>query len=123
MKPEQPMPPGTQPEEVAAQKAGQPHVAALVNRLRAASVGHEEWRIQSPEDGAYCLAFSRGEWGVRCLNPEREARQWLAESRRRDPCGRYAGFEVACVYVQTDDQLLMLQAASALDVLAKRLGD
>lgn len=44
---------------------------ALTDRLRvAASAGYDEWRVQNPKDGAFCIAYS---WPD-TMSPEREAR-------------------------------------------------
>lgn len=53
----------------------------IVQRLREASQGREEWRVADPETGAYCMAFSH----AGSPNPEREAREWLADHIARFP--------------------------------------
>lgn len=90
-------------------------VGLLVQRLRnAASAGYDEWRVQDPKDGSYCIAYS---WPD-TLSPEREARAWLADQQRRFPGGRYADYVVACVRVVPEKDRLLLLAADALEMLA-----
>lgn len=93
-------------------------LGALVEKLRsAASAGYDEWRVQDPNDGAHCIAYS---WPD-SLFPEREARAWLDYQKARFPQGRYAGYVVSCVrVVPTKDQLLK-QAADELERLRTAL--
>lgn len=84
----------------------------LSERLRAAAIGRQEWRVQDPKDGAYCIAFSR-EDGF-SFDPERDARAWLAGHQKRFPDSPKAGYVVACVTVQTQAQRLLQEADEAL---------
>ena len=102
--------------------AGQldPGVGPLVEKLRsAASAGYDEWRVQDPKDGSYCLGYS---WPD-TLHPEREARAWLADQQARFPQGRYAGYVVACVRVVPTKDRLLAEAADALDELGRDLAE
>lgn len=89
----------------------------LIRRLRDASQGHDEWRVQNPEDGCYCIAFSRSG----SLDPECEARSWLADHIRQFPQGMFVGYEVKCVRVLTDADRLRLEAADALEQQAAEI--
>jgi hypothetical protein len=94
-------------------------VKPLPDRLEgAASDGHDEWRVQDPKDGAYCIAYS---WPD-VANPEREARDWLADQQTRFPKGRYASYEVACVRVVPHKDRLLAEAAAALRDVSMMLG-
>jgi len=107
----------TRSDEMPAADAGQldPGVGLLVQRLRnAASAGFDEWRVQDPKDGAYCLAYSWPE----TIYPERGARAWLADQQQRFPGGRYASYVVACVRVVPEKDRLLLLAADALEMRA-----
>jgi hypothetical protein len=84
---------------------------ALAARLRSLVVGRVEWRVQDPATKAYCMAFDRRD----CLNPEREARAWLANEKLSRPNGMFAGYEVAEVRWFTELEQVALQAADALD--------
>lgn len=105
-------------------------VVPLVEKLRsAASAGFDEWRVQDPADGSYCLAYSWPE----SRYPEREARAWLADQQKRFRGGRYAGYVVACVRVVPQKDRLLAEAADEIqrltdelregDELRERLGD
>ena len=105
-------------------------VVPLVEKLRgAASAGFDEWRVQDPADGSYCIAYS---WPD-SMSPEREARAWLADQRQRFPKGRYADYVVACVRVVPQKDRLLAEAADEIqrltdelregDELRERLGD
>lgn len=109
---------------------GERMVVPLVERLRgAASAGFDEWRVQDPKDGSYCLAYSWPE----TIFPEREARAWLADQQARFPGGRYSGYVVACVRVVPQKDRLLAEAADEIqrltdelregDELRERLGD
>lgn len=51
-------------------------LGALVEKLRSvASAGYDEWRVQNPDGGSFCIAYS---WPDSHY-PEREALAWLAE--------------------------------------------
>lgn len=87
----------------------------LVEKLRStASAGYDEWRVQDPKDGAYCMAYS---W-CDSHHPEREARAWLADQQQR---GRYADYVVACVRVVPQKDRLLAEAAEALAQLGREL--
>ncbi len=95
-------------------------VVALVEKLRgAASAGFDEWRVQDPADGSYCLAYS---WPDSHY-PEREARAWLADQQARFPGGRYAGYVVACVRVVPTKDRLLAEAADMLEELGRDLAE
>ena len=105
-------------------------VVPLVEKLRgAASAGFDEWRVQDPADGSYCIAYS---WPD-TMSPEREARAWLADQKQRFPNGRYADYVVACVRVVPQKDRLLAEAADEIqrltdelregDELRERLGD
>ncbi len=105
-------------------------VVPLVEKLRgAAGAGFDEWRVQDPADGSYCIAYS---WPD-TMSPEREARAWLADQKQRFPNGRYADYVVACVRVVPQKDRLLAEAADEIqrltdelregDELRERLGD
>ena len=85
----------------------------LIEQLRAAGKGTEEWRVADPADGSYCIAFS---W-ANSINPEREAREWLDDHRKRFPTSQHANFEVRRVMAQNNADLAMCQAADELERL------
>lgn len=87
----------------------------LVQKLRDAARGTEEWRVADPADGCYCISFS---WAD-CSNPEREAKEWLEDHRTRFPNSRHAHYEVRRVMAQNSADMLMIEAAEELE----RLGD
>lgn len=92
----------------------------LAERLRAeSSAGYDEWRVQDPKDGAYCIAFS---WPG-TLHPELEARAWLADQQDRFPQGRYADYVVACVRVVPTKDRLLREAADALQAAPDLLAE
>jgi hypothetical protein len=92
-------------------------VPPLEDRLRAASQGYPEWRVQHPVERCYCISFTRDD----SVNPEREASEWLEEFKRKFPEHSHAGYEVARVQVQTQADQLMIEAADALASLQARL--
>ncbi len=92
--------------------------AALVEKLRQASRGQDEWRVQD-ENGSYWIAFARGDGYT--LDPEREAREWLADQQKHNPGHAKARGTVACVQVQTQAQELMQEAAEAMAKMAAEL--
>lgn len=94
-------------------------VVPLVERLRSVCSGYDEWRVQSPEDGSYCMAYSWPE----TMSPEREAREWLADHKRRFADSQFAGYVVACVRVVPQKDLLLLEAADALDQARRDLDE
>jgi hypothetical protein len=93
-------------------------VVPLVQKLRgAASAGFDEWRVQDPKDGSYCIAYSWPE----TMSPEREARAWLADHRARFPNSQHAGYEVACVRVVPEKDRLLSDAADEIERLTEEL--
>lgn len=91
---------------------------SLVARLREASTGYDEWRVQDPKDGSYCIAYSWPEH----FSPERQAREWLADHKARFPGGRYANYEVAKVRVKTQADSLLEEAADEIERLRSEFG-
>lgn len=95
-------------------------VRPLVERLRgAASAGYDEWRVQNPDGGSYCIAFSWPE----SHDPEREARAWLADHKARFPDSQFAGYVVACVRVVPLKDKLLTEAADALERQQAEIAD
>lgn len=91
----------------------------LSRRLRDAAQGHPEWRVQDPVSRSYCMSVTRDE----APDPERAAREWLEDHKRRFPESKYARYEVARVQVTTQIDELMLEAAVALERKDVRLLD
>ena len=89
-------------------------LGALVARLRNACHSYDEWRVQDPKDGAYCISFSWPE----VSNPERSAREWLVDHKARFPGGLHSGYVVACVRVMPEKDRLLLEAADELERMA-----
>ena len=89
----------------------------LIEQLRAAGKGTEEWRVADPTDGSYCIAFSRADF----INPEREAREWLEDHRKRFPDSQKANYEVRRVMAQNNSDLAMCQAADELERMRETL--
>lgn len=83
----------------------------LAERLRRLATGTVEWRVQDPVDKGYCIAFDH----KGSINPEREAREWLADHRARFPGGRFAHYEAAEVRWFSKLERAALEAADALD--------
>ena len=100
-------------DEIAGASPVQREVRPLVGRLLAESAGYGEWRVQSPIDGAYCFAPEAREY----LDPEKEARDWLAKHKRDYPNSQFASYEVKCVQVQTTADKLMQEAAADIESL------
>jgi len=96
-------------------------LGALVEELRSASAGRHEWRVQDPKDGSYCIAFSRNDGYS--LDPEREARAWLAEQQALYPGSKKASYVVARVHVQTRSEQLMQHAANEIARLMRELDE
>ena len=92
-------------------------IRELIARLREASAGYDEWRVQDPKDGSYCIAYSWPE----SFNPERLARAWLADHKARYPNSLHSGFVVACVRVVNDADRLRLEAATLLEQQAAEI--
>ena len=89
----------------------------LIEQLRQAGQGAEEWRVADPADGSYCIAFSH----ANCINPEREAREWLDDHRKRFPNSQHAHYEVRRVMAQNNADLAMCQAAAELERMRETL--
>ncbi len=91
---------------------------ALTDRLRAAaSAGYDEWRVQNPKDGAFCIAYS---WPD-TMSPEREARAWLADHKARFPDSPKAGYVVACVRVVPLKDRLLAEAADTIEQMRETM--
>ena len=70
----------------------------LVARLRDVGIGHQEWRVADKNTGAYCMSFDDAEY----LNPEREAREFLARMDSVEKCSHGAMVSrVHAVYLQS----------------------
>jgi cell division protein FtsB len=91
----------------------------LIQRLRKDSEGRDEWRVQSPADGAYCIAFAWPE----SLDPECEARSWLADHIKRFPNGRFVDYVVACVRVTSEADRRRLEAADSLEQQSAQIAE
>lgn len=84
---------------------------ALAARIRELATGTVEWRVQDPVEKCYCISFCWRDGP----NPEREAREWLADHRRRWPSGIHAHYEVAEVHWFSELERAALDAANLLD--------
>ena len=89
----------------------------IVQRLREASQGREEWRIADPETGAYCMAFSH----AGSPNPEREAREWLADHIARFPNSPNATKVVTHAIAHFLDDQMQIEAADLIEAQAERI--
>jgi hypothetical protein len=84
---------------------------AIATKLRELVTGTVEWRVQHPVEKSYCISFNhRGS-----INPEREAREWLADHKARHPGSQFACYEVAEVLWFSRLERAALEAADALD--------
>lgn len=92
-------------------------MTTLIERLRCASTGYKEWRVQNPSDGAYCMSFCNRD----SINPEREAREWLEDHQRAFPKSMFSQYVVACVDTLTNGDKLTIEAADALERLTAEL--
>lgn len=81
--------------------------ADLITRLRDASCGYYEWRVQNPETGCYCISF-KTEW---------EVNEWFNDHKNRLPNSQFFDYEVACVKVETNEDKLMQEAATEIEQL------
>ena len=88
---------------------------SLVSRLRAASKGFDQWRVQDPVDGSYCIEFDRDHYAW----PEQEAYAWLESFKSRHPDHPHAKYVVAKVRVLSYADRLMIEAADELERIAK----
>lgn len=79
--------------------------------LRKLATGTVEWRGQNPTDKGYCIAFDHRS----SINPERDAREWLADHKAHHPGSQFAGYEVAVVRWFSELEQAALDAAAALD--------
>lgn len=79
--------------------------------LRKLATGTVEWRVQNPTDKGYCIAFDHRS----SINPERDAREWLADHKAHHPGSQFAGYEVAAVRWFSELEQAALDAAAALD--------
>ena len=89
----------------------------IVQRLREASQGREEWRVADPETGAYCMAFSH----AGSPNPEREAREWLADHIARFPNSPNATKVVTHAIAHFLDDQMQIEAADLIEAQAERI--
>jgi hypothetical protein len=87
----------------------EPKIIAV--NLRKLATGRVEWRVQDPAERCYCISFNARD----SINPEREAREWLADYKSRWPNGIHAHYEVAEVRYFTELEREALAAADALD--------
>lgn len=83
----------------------------LARELRRIATGTVEWRVQHPVDKCYCISFDRGD----TIDPERAAREWLADHQRRFPHHEHAKYEVAEVRRFSELERVALEAADVLD--------
>jgi hypothetical protein len=83
-------------------------IAATIRDL---ATGTVEWRVQDPVEKCYCISFSHRN----SINPERCAREWLADYKRRWPNGMHAHYEVAEARWFSELERAALDAAEALD--------
>lgn len=86
----------------------QPETLRLEDELREAAHGYDEWRVQSPSDGSYCMSFSWKE----TMSPDRDARTWLAGYKSQFPNSQFSEYVVEKVHVLTREDRLMRQAAA-----------
>jgi hypothetical protein len=87
-----------------------PEPAELAERLRKLATGTVEWRVQHPVEKCYCISFDRDD----SINPERAAREWLADHQRRFPNSDHAKYEVAEVRWFCELERTALEAADQL---------
>jgi hypothetical protein len=83
----------------------------LAARLRKLASGRLEYRVQDPVEKCYCVSFSRDDG----FDPERDARQWLADFQRKFPEHPHANYEVAPVRSFSELERAALEAAELLD--------
>jgi hypothetical protein len=87
---------------------GSPAFVAAMAHLRELATGRVEWRVQDPVEKCYCMYFDRSS----SINPERDAREWLADHARRFPDSAHAKYEVAEVRVFTELERAALAVAA-----------
>lgn len=83
----------------------------LAKELKRLATGRTEWRVQHPVEKCYCMSFGSSD----SINPEREAREWLADFQSRYPQHEHAKYEVAEVRCFTDLERAAINAAELLD--------
>jgi len=85
----------------------------LILRLRSLSQGFEEWRVEHPETGSYCMSYTYDDasW------PEQAARDWLAAHLAVHPDSNFAAFVVKKHVVKTRKDQALDEAADALERL------
>ena len=93
----------------------------LAQRLRKFAAGRTEWRVQHPETGTYCIAYSNNDGYS--INPELSAREWLSNHQRDYPNSQFAGYVVKSVILQTQSQQAMTEAAAALEAQAAQIAE
>lgn len=81
------------------------------DHVRDLCAGREEWHVRKGD--GIVMYFDRRD----SLNPEREARQWLAEHQRDYP-ERFAGYEVERAVVQSPLQRMAMALLDERDALA-----
>jgi len=81
-------------------------------RLRASSVGVEEWAVVDPATGAYSMWFDRNG----SANPAREAAKWLELHKHKWP-EKFATYEVVHGRRQDERDRLEIAAADEIDRL------
>lgn len=114
-------PESTSPEDAARHGGSLPSERlGLSTQLRREARGWVEWRVQDPVSKSYCMVYS-SYGGDAVLNPEHEAREWLRKHISEFPGGRFVGYEVARVEVQSRSDHLMRAAAVELDKLTEAL--
>ncbi len=84
------------------------------SKVRDLCTGREEWRIIKGDGIA--MWFNRND----SLDPEHEARQWLAEHQRDYP-ERFAGYVVERAVVQTPLQVAAMALLVERDALAQEV--
>jgi hypothetical protein len=87
----------------------------LPELLRKLATGRTEWRVQHPVEKCYCMVFDRSGW----IDPERCAREWLDDFKRRHPDHEHAKYEVAEVRYFNELEQAALDAADALDAASQ----
>lgn len=79
--------------------------------IREHATGVVEWRVQHPIEKSYCISFNHHD----SINPERDAREWLAGHKTRHPGSQFATYEVAEVRWFSQLERAALEAADLLD--------
>ena len=90
----------------------------LKARLRTIN-SKSEWRVASPDDGSYCIAFDYNN----SLSPERSAQEWLDDHKSRFPDSQFAGYKVTHVIVKSDLEEAAEEAADAIEQLERQLAE